>query len=352
MFNSFLIIPICSKTFIVSLILLFVSISATINAEINSSGEISFHITNNYYHYGIELRMELVSPFCWDTETKNITTDYPGGTISAYNSQEVDIEFRAMWKGSVDAQFALGKYKFTLIINDVQKDYCIIDYRTATLSTHPFIDLKIEVDASTGGIFKKPDGTNFPMSTTIWNQIPAVGYSTLGLEVYPPDNLRQTATIGHPNLEWDPLSDDMYRTGYDIYQQFYPEFGFSKIGSVSANSNCYVDNTISIPPPGQSLGCPISYYVKAINGVNVESDSSNNVSIRIHGNYPYKLKPSTPDAQPHDFFLSQCFPNPFNPSTNIKYYLPEKTRVEIKVYDNMGREIEKLVSDKKIRENM
>jgi CubicO group peptidase (beta-lactamase class C family) len=48
-----------------------------------------------------------------------------------------------------------------------------------------------------------------------------------------------------------------------------------------------------------------------------------------------------------DFYLEQNFPNPFNPSTNIKYSVPQSSHVQIKVYDVLGNEIETLVNEEK-----
>jgi photosystem II stability/assembly factor-like uncharacterized protein len=43
------------------------------------------------------------------------------------------------------------------------------------------------------------------------------------------------------------------------------------------------------------------------------------------------------------FSLFQSFPNPFNPATTIKYDLPTDSRVSLKVYDVLGREVLDLV---------
>jgi len=53
------------------------------------------------------------------------------------------------------------------------------------------------------------------------------------------------------------------------------------------------------------------------------------------------------DEIPTDYNLTNNFPNPFNPSTKIKYTVPQSSQVIIKVYDILGNEIETLVSEEK-----
>jgi hypothetical protein len=50
---------------------------------------------------------------------------------------------------------------------------------------------------------------------------------------------------------------------------------------------------------------------------------------------------------PTSYELAQNFPNPFNPSTIIRYSLPEQAFVALKVYDISGREVKTLVNEVK-----
>jgi len=48
---------------------------------------------------------------------------------------------------------------------------------------------------------------------------------------------------------------------------------------------------------------------------------------------------------PKEFWLYQNYPNPYNPTTTIVYGLRERTNVELKVFDILGREVISLVNE-------
>ncbi len=50
---------------------------------------------------------------------------------------------------------------------------------------------------------------------------------------------------------------------------------------------------------------------------------------------------------PDKYMLYQSYPNPFNPSTTIKYSIPQSAVVRIKIFDILGREVEVLVDEYK-----
>ncbi len=56
----------------------------------------------------------------------------------------------------------------------------------------------------------------------------------------------------------------------------------------------------------------------------------------------YEVLPNVPTQ----YDLSQNFPNPFNPSTRIRFDLPNSENVQLRVYDILGREVRTLVNER------
>jgi hypothetical protein len=72
--------------------------------------------------------------------------------------------------------------------------------------------------------------------------------------------------------------------------------------------------------------------------------------IQIINNTPTVVEHSSSDI-PETFTLFANYPNPFNPSTKIRYAIPQNSFVTLKVFDLRGREIVTLVNEKKVSGN-
>lgn len=49
------------------------------------------------------------------------------------------------------------------------------------------------------------------------------------------------------------------------------------------------------------------------------------------------------DLMPEAFYLEPNYPNPFNPTTEIRFALPEAARVTVVIVDLLGREVTRIV---------
>ena len=65
------------------------------------------------------------------------------------------------------------------------------------------------------------------------------------------------------------------------------------------------------------------------------------------GEIPLTTSSVTSEELQKEFALYSNYPNPFNPSTKIKFSVPQLSKVVIKVYDSLGKEIVTLVDEEK-----
>jgi hypothetical protein len=76
----------------------------------------------------------------------------------------------------------------------------------------------------------------------------------------------------------------------------------------------------------------------------VANDTTANIAILDLALTPVSVQKEK-DIIPAQFYLDQNFPNPFNPSTSIKFGINEASNVDLRVYDALGREVAVLVSN-------
>jgi choice-of-anchor B domain-containing protein len=79
----------------------------------------------------------------------------------------------------------------------------------------------------------------------------------------------------------------------------------------------------------------------------IGSDMSSGLFV-IKTNFPLTgVAGNTINTVPDNYSLSQNFPNPFNPSTTIKFSLKENSLVKLNVYDLQGREVANVINDRR-----
>jgi hypothetical protein len=91
--------------------------------------------------------------------------------------------------------------------------------------------------------------------------------------------------------------------------------------------------------------CTAEYRLRAKDAANQYSDWSNIVSIQFSSSI-WKANDGNPGTsnKPMAFDLHEAYPNPFNPSTQITFDLPEDGFVALSVYDVLGRKVADLAN--------
>jgi hypothetical protein len=66
---------------------------------------------------------------------------------------------------------------------------------------------------------------------------------------------------------------------------------------------------------------------------------------QLNDNEPIALGSATVREIPTSFALHNNYPNPFNPTTTIKYQIPENARVKIVIYNMLGQLVKTIVDE-------
>ncbi len=169
--------------------------------------------------------------------------------------------------------------------------------------------------------------------TTVWSINGSVnsGYPYLqAVSPLPVELSSFTVSVSgnYVNLKWQTATE-VNNYGFEVERKKGKvKSGWEKIGFVAGSGNSNSPKSYSFtdqPADGTSF----SYRLKQID---------------IDGHYKYYDAITVSLSSSTKAKLMQNSPNPFNPSTAIKFFIPDNSDVTIKIYDMLGREVTTLIN--------
>jgi hypothetical protein len=177
-------------------------------------------------------------------------------------------------------------------------------------------------------VIEKDDSLRFEFHS-VDSGYPLLDSYTINKSVLPVELNTFTATVVSASsiqLKWSTATE-VNNYGFEVERKS-GSSNWERIGFVagSGNSNSPKNYSYTDNPTG---GNSFSYRLKQID---------------VDGKYKYYDVITVNIGVSSEAQLLQNSPNPFNPSTAIKYYIPGATEVAIKIYDILGREVRTLIN--------
>ncbi len=155
--------------------------------------------------------------------------------------------------------------------------------------------------------------------------------------ISPPANLNWSNQNSHPKLQWNAVSNSSLM-GYKIYRNLSGcgiNCGYyNHIATVSASQTNYIDQTVTVG--GKFATADVYYYVTAYTNTNKESVNSNRVTVPTD-----MLNKESKIFENNDLLKNQLdiYPNPFNPATKILLSLEKNSRIQLSVFNILGKKV-------------
>ena len=129
-------------------------------------------------------------------------------------------------------------------------------------------------------------------------------------------------------LNW-ATATEINNYGFEIERKANNSSNWNKVGFVAGNGNSNNVHNYSFTdlPTG---GTNFMYRLKQVDN---------------NGDFEYSPEVNVVLEIPQVFTVKQNFPNPFNPTTNIEYSIPEDNNVQVKIYNAIGMEVTTILNE-------
>ena len=150
----------------------------------------------------------------------------------------------------------------------------------------------------------------------------------------------------HPLITWAAnVEPDV--NNYKVYKYAIPEYGWQYLGTSAHHAHFqdfYETYCVEYPPCYSSHD--VWYRVTAIDNQAKESVPSDSAIAYVSGWDPQKRIPQNIITDiPEEYSLSSNYPNPFNPTTTIRYQISKDNFVNLRVFNTLGQMVDELVND-------
>jgi len=136
-------------------------------------------------------------------------------------------------------------------------------------------------------------------------------------------------------LKWETTSE-VENYGFEVERKHAGTKDWTRIGFVEGNGSITTTSEYSFTDGGVGLLRELKYRLKQLD---------------YSGSYEYSPEVSVTgdDPQsPFEYRLYNNYPNPFNPTTTIRYELMSDGLTQLIIYDMLGREVEVLVDEQQV----